>query len=109
MWAYERENWFLRDWVCVGREEDARRAGHLLPGREELGEALVIVRGPGRRPARLLQRLPAPGHRGRRGASAAQAVRFQCPYHAWIYDLDGKLIRAKHTEDLDDFSFETSA
>ncbi len=27
------------------------------------------------------------------------------PYHAWIYDLDGTLIRAKHTDDLDGFSF----
>ncbi len=36
-----------------------------------------------------------------------KAVRFQCPYHAWIYDLDGWLVRAKHTEDLEDFSFET--
>ena len=35
-----------------------------------------------------------------------KAVRFQCPYHAWIYDLEGNLVRAKHTDDLDDFSFE---
>ncbi|MHB8459540.1 MAG: SRPBCC family protein, partial [Candidatus Limnocylindrales bacterium] len=27
-----------------------------------------------------------------------------CPYHAWIYDLDGTLVRAKHTDDLADFS-----
>ena len=33
-------------------------------------------------------------------------MRFQCPYHAWIYDLEGKLVRAKHTEDLDDFSLD---
>jgi Rieske 2Fe-2S family protein len=35
------------------------------------------------------------------------AVRFQCPYHAWIYDLEGKLVRAKHTESLEEFSLET--
>jgi Rieske 2Fe-2S family protein len=29
--------------------------------------------------------------------------RIQCPYHAWIYDLEGRLVRAKHTEDLEDF------
>ena len=38
--------------------------------------------------------------------ACGRIVRFQCPYHAWIYDLEGKLVRAKHTEDLDDFSLE---
>jgi Rieske 2Fe-2S family protein len=38
---------------------------------------------------------------GRRSVSSAQ-------YHAWIYDLDGRLIRARHTEDLEEFSLATS-
>jgi Rieske 2Fe-2S family protein len=47
-------------------------------------------------------------HRGTAVAEepCGKVVRFQCPYHSWIYDLDGSLIRAKHTDDLDDFAFE---
>ena len=34
-------------------------------------------------------------------ACAAGALR--CPYHSWTYDLAGRLLRAPHTEDVDDF------
>ena len=45
-----------------------------------------------------------------RGTAVAEepcgtVVRLQCPYHAWIYDLEGNLIRAKHTDDLAEFDF----
>lgn len=30
--------------------------------------------------------------------------RIMCPYHAWVYRLDGQLVRAPHTETLEDFS-----
>jgi Rieske 2Fe-2S family protein len=49
-------------------------------------------------------------HRGSTLIDAAQdggtghVVRFQCPYHAWIYDLDGSLKRAPHTDELTDFA-----
>lgn len=29
--------------------------------------------------------------------------RIMCPYHAWVYRLDGQLVRAPHTENLPDF------
>lgn len=29
--------------------------------------------------------------------------RIMCPYHAWVYKLDGNLIRAPHTENLEGF------
>ena len=98
--------WFFRDWVCVGRDEDAPGAGHLLPRPRSSGEPLVIVRA---RDGVLRAFYNVCQHRGTAVVEeqCGKAVRFQCPYHAWIYDLDGKLIRAKHTEDLDDFSFET--
>ena len=30
-------------------------------------------------------------------------TRIMCPYHAWVYRLDGQLVRAPHTESLEDF------
>ncbi|MEM9279046.1 MAG: ring-hydroxylating oxygenase subunit alpha [Pseudomonadota bacterium] len=31
-------------------------------------------------------------------------TRIMCPYHAWVYRLDGQLVRAPHTENLDGFN-----
>jgi choline monooxygenase len=32
-----------------------------------------------------------------------QTTRIMCPYHAWVYKLDGQLVRAPETEHLPDF------
>ena len=44
-------------------------------------------------------------HRGSRVLTEERGriVRFQCPYHAWTYDLTGSLQRAAHTDELIDF------
>ena len=102
---WERANIVRADWVLVARAEDVAEPGsfRLL---ELDGEQLLLVRG---RDDVIRAFYNVCRHRGTavEERECGTAVRFQCPYHAWIYDLDGRLVRAKHTEDLEDFSFDT--
>ena len=101
---WERQHVLRRDWVMVAREEDVPEPGtYTLVDID--GENIIIVRG---RDEVLRAFFNVCRHRGTAVAEEAcgKVVRFQCPYHAWIYDLEGNLVRAKHTEDLDEFSFE---
>ena len=102
IFAWEREEIFYRDWLAVARAEELAEPGSFLV-REVLDESVLLVRG---RDDVIRAFYNVCRHRGTavEERDCGQAVRFQCPYHAWIYDLDGKLIRAKHTEDLEDFT-----
>jgi Rieske 2Fe-2S family protein len=101
VWEFEREAFFFRDWICVGRAEDVPEPGSFRVI-DFFGESVLLVRG---RDGQIRAFFNVCRHR----ASAVvdepcgRAVRFQCPYHAWVYDLDGRLLRAKHTEDLEAF------
>ena len=101
---WERANIIRRDWVMVAREEEVADPGtYLLVEVDD--DPLIVVRG---RDGVLRGFHNVCRHRGTAVAEepCGKVVRFQCPYHAWIYDLDGSLVRAKHTDDLDDFTFE---
>jgi Rieske 2Fe-2S family protein len=101
---WEREQFLRRDWVVVGRESEAPEAGTYFTAELD-GEPLLVVRG---RDGQLRAFYNVCQHRGTAVVEepCGKAVRFQCPYHAWIYDLEGNLVRAKHTEDLEDFSLD---
>ena len=101
---WERANVLRRDWVIVGRVDEAPDPGTYFLTELD-GEPILVVRG---RDGELRAFYNVCQHRGTAVVEeqCGTAVRFQCPYHAWIYDLEGKLVRAKHTDDLDDFSFE---
>jgi Rieske 2Fe-2S family protein len=104
IFEWERNTFLRGDWVIVGREAQAADPGTYFLAELD-GEPILVVRG---RDAQLRAFYNVCRHRGTAVVEepAGKAVRFQCPYHAWIYDLDGTLVRAKHTEDLDDFTFE---
>lgn len=98
---YERDAWYAGGWVAAGREEDASRPGQyfLAP---IAGENIIIVRG---NDGELRGFYNVCRHRGSTVVEedCGTVVRFQCPYHAWVYDLEGQLKQPRHTELLVDF------
>jgi Rieske 2Fe-2S family protein len=104
----EREHIFLKEWYCVGREEQWPQPGdHKVL--DVLGESILLVRNQ----AGVLKAFyNVCVHRGSRICAADDACEtadrvplkggvvggkvITCPYHAWSYDLDGQLISAPH-------------
>jgi glycine betaine catabolism A len=98
----ELERFFYRNWLCIGREEEIPSRGDFL-ARSVGRESILIVRGDdaGLRAFYNLCR-----HRGTRVALEPEgrgAHSFICPYHAWSYGLDGRLIGAPHMKGLPTF------
>lgn len=82
---------FARGWLFAGHECEAPEAGDWFV--YEVGdESVIVVRGADRG-LRAFHNVCR--HRGSRLCSSAfgRARAFVCPYHAWAYDLDGRLMR----------------
>ena len=105
IFEFEQESWFARTWICVAREADVSESGTYVLA-DIGGEGVIVVRD---RARALRAFFNVCRHRGSTlldpaaDGAAGRLVRFQCPYHAWVYDLDGPLRRAPHTEGLVDF------
>jgi glycine betaine catabolism A len=97
VFALEQERFFASMWVCVGRTEEIAGPGDYIV-REAGGESLILTRGPD---GRLAAFHNVCRHRGTRLCTEGRgtfAGRIQCPYHAWTYDLGGRLIAAPHMD-----------
>jgi glycine betaine catabolism A len=98
----ESDRIFARHWNCVGRSSALASAGDYMV-REIAGESLIIVRD---RAGELHAFFNICRHRGTRlcqQASGQFSETIQCPYHAWTYTIDGRLIGAPHMQDAEDF------
>ena len=85
----EKERVFRPSWQVVCHESDVAHEGdwHSL---DYLGESVIVVRGKDR----VLRAFTnVCRHRGSRlvDGSSGCAKKLVCPYHAWNYDLDGRL------------------
>jgi Rieske 2Fe-2S family protein len=105
-YARERDAIFFGDWFCAGRAEQVPEPGDYLHV-DVLGERVLIVRTRERelaayfnvcahRGAELVWEAPGPAPCGGRSGRFAGSIR--CPYHAWTYELDGRLRGAPNLE-----------
>ena len=89
------ERILLRHWFCAGHVASVPAAGDFLVV-ELAAESVIIVRT---QDGQIRALLNVCRHRGSRICTArtgkAPAGRLTCPYHAWTYDLDGRLLAAR--------------
>ena len=94
----DKERIFFRNWFCVGREEEIPGPGDFMV-RDLLDESILVVRDEAGTPRAFYN---VCRHRGTRicegDGSAGKAL--SCPYHAWTYALDGRLIATPNVPEM---------
>jgi Rieske 2Fe-2S family protein len=98
IFARELDVFYRQMWVAVGRVEEMPAAGHYLERRVG-GESVIVVRTDAA--GRIRAFFNVCRHRGTQICSEAAGAfsgAIRCPYHAWTYDYEGRLITAPHME-----------
>lgn len=105
VYAWEQTNFFEASWVCVGRSSEL-----VTPGDQKAvaigSEGILLVRD---NSGELKAFFNVCRHRAHQLLAAGDCVRrgtIQCPYHAWIYNLNGNLRGAPRFGDRVGFSKE---
>jgi phenylpropionate dioxygenase-like ring-hydroxylating dioxygenase large terminal subunit len=94
-YRFEVEALFNHEWLCVGRESWAAEPGDYFTTRI-VGEPIVVART---RSGELKAMSAVCQHRAMLVAEGRGNTRgFVCPYHHWVYGLDGALINAPAME-----------
>ena len=99
-YRFEQEALFNHEWLCVGRESQVAAPGDYFTTRI-IGEPIIVARD---RAGRINAMSAVCQHRAMLVAEGAGNTRgFVCPYHHWVYALDGALVNAPAMERTCDF------
>ena len=101
IFALEQERIFEAMWFCVARSSELARPGQFRT--YQVGRESVLVSRS--RDGSLKGFLNICRHRGAKlctEESGEVKRAFQCPYHAWTYGLDGKLVAAPNLTSMPD-------
>ena len=104
VFAEEQEAIFCGQWVLVGHQSQVARAADFFVV-EVAGESLIMARD---REKTIRGFYNVCRHRGTRLCEdrSGHSSTIQCPYHAWTYGLDGKLVGAPHMDAVRGFAKE---
>ncbi|MCU1603964.1 MAG: Phenylpropionate dioxygenase, large terminal subunit [Modestobacter sp.] len=113
--AFEQSTIFAREWNCVARQEDLPNPGDFITT-DIAGEPVIVVRN---RDGQINAMSAVCRHRGAcvtapasrdledlgapLGDTTGHVESFQCPYHWWVYDLEGQLVAAPEMGRTQDF------
>ena len=101
--AVEREQIFHRSWQFLCHEEKLREPGSYV-ATDVQGQSIFAARD---REGELRAFYNVCKHRGHellRGEGRGSVI--ACPYHAWVYNLDGSLRKARRSELIENFKAE---
>ena len=102
IFAEELEKIFARQWVLVGHQSQLGEAGNYFIA-EVAGESLILASD---QQSTIRGFYNVCRHRGSRllEDQNGNAAAIQCPYHAWTYGLDGRLLGVPHMSDVPGFN-----
>jgi len=103
IYRLENERIFQQRWLYAGRVSQLTKPGSYFLFEIE-SESIIILRDR-RKKSRAFYNVCR--HRGTRICSELEgefSKSIQCPYHAWTYGLDGKLIGASNMHEIENFN-----
>jgi Rieske 2Fe-2S family protein len=100
----EKEVIFRQEWLCIGRADELPNPGDYQTHRI-VGEPVLLCR---KADGSIAAYSNTCLHRGVEVASGqGNTQEFTCPYHGWLYNLDGQLLGASYMRDSEGFDRRT--
>jgi Rieske 2Fe-2S family protein len=103
--AWERRHLFAGTWTCVGREQDLRagESGSVTQRAVAVGDVSALLVWDDELLRAFANTCRHRGHELLADDAWADRQSVMCPYHAWTYDLGGRLRAAPGFRDVDGF------
>jgi Rieske 2Fe-2S family protein len=100
VFAWEMGRFFEESWVCVGRSADLAKPGDQTTVTIGM-QGILLTRDDGGTLHAFFNVCRHRGHELLQTGESTSGRTIQCPYHAWVYELDGTLKGAPGMPELD--------